>query len=436
MLSCSSEDPDIASISVLSTSLNGTAVGSTTMSNIPVATSVVVVFGTALDPAKFEQQISISPATTSQISYSNQSSKATIALMLEFETSYTIKILPGVVGANGSKLSEAIEISFTTVPDGTIHALPPCTSATNDCLNTMSIQGEGGAADFKFYSTYPLTEENAEWTDLKYAIIVVHGMNRDADNYFSYMATTLMQEELADEVILISPSFKINTEAIASEYFWSGNGWREGQNSQNAEKISSFGIIDAVAEQLANQTKFPALEKVVVTGHSSGALFTHLYAAANKAEPLYETIEFNYIVANSQFFYYPDEQRIKESNNQLYTPGGCAGYTLWPMGFGSVPPYVSSFTQTEFNNQFKDRAVTYLLGNGSDADPTLNTTDCTATLLGSSRFNRGVNMFQYMELSYPSNHSQQKVIVNGIGHDGQAMFQSPEFRALLSDILP
>jgi len=44
-------------------------------------------------------------------------------------------------------------------------------------------------------------------------------------------------------------------------------------------------------------------------------------------------------------------------------------------------------------------------------------------------------MFKFMELAYPGIHNQKKVIVNGIGHDGQGMYQSSEFKLLLTHLL-
>jgi ABC-type sugar transport system substrate-binding protein len=75
-----------------------------------------------------------------------------------------------------------------------------------------------------------------------------------------------------------------------------------------------------------------------------------------------------------------------------------------------------------------------LLGNGNQSDPSLNTSDCGAVLLGSTRYQRGENMFYFINQKFPDNNSKQ-VIVEGIGHNGQAMYQSTEFRDLLNDLL-
>ncbi|MEQ9592136.1 MAG: hypothetical protein RLN86_06030, partial [Cyclobacteriaceae bacterium] len=325
--------------------------------------------------------------------------------------------------------------SFTTAQDDVIRSMAPCTT-TGSCLRSVELQGSLGEGTFEFYSNYPIYEENAEWENLTQAIIVVHGASHDPDNYFSYLTSSLNAESLSESTVLISPFFRDTSTGSSDDFFWSGVTYRQGNQSSNSNKISSFEVIDALIDQLANTDRFPVMKKIIVTGHSSGAAFTHVYGGANTSESTHTEIEFKYVVANSQFFYYPDGQRINESNNQLYTPAGCPAYDFWPLGYNSPPPYLSGVTESNFNTQFVNRTIIYLLGNGSQSDPTLNTTDCQNTLQGSSRYLRGENMFRYMELAYPSANGHSKKIVNGIGHDGEGMYKSPEFRALLNELLP
>ena len=434
-ISCSDDDVETEALSVFSITMNG-ANFVDGMDNLPVSSSIAIVFSAAVNPAEFEKEFSISPAPASmQFSYANQSSKVTIDLALEFSTSYQMIIGTSPFGQKGERLDGAIFRTFTTMADGVIYSLPACTSATNDCLQTVTLTGNS-SGDVDFYSSFPIYEEMAAWENLEAAIIVVHGANRDADNYFNFLMSTLQANSLEQKVILIAPFFKNQQEASGNDFYWTNTGWRSGNNSLGTNAISSFEVVDKLIEQLADESHFPVLKKIIVTGHSSGALFTHLYAAANKVEATNPDLVFEYVPANSQYYYYPDGQRINESNNQLYIPAGCTGYDFWPAGFNIVPPYLSATDISAFNSQFINRSITYLLGNGTGSDPALNTTDCAATLLGSSRYNRGENMFRYLELVFPGgSHKHQKTIVNGIGHDGQGMYQSPEFRALLAQLL-
>jgi hypothetical protein len=431
-----SESEPAARIEILSATLNGANVSGINQ-NVQIAASIVLVFSSAVDPASFESAFSVdggqSPVDYS-IVYTNASSKATINMMLEYNTNYTVLIGTLPIGAKGERLQDAESFTFKTAVDNTIRSMPPCLN-TGDCLRSVELVGSQGNGTFEFYSNYPIYEENAEWENLTHAVIVVHGASHDPNNYYTWMTNTFNTESISENTILISPFFRNTSTGSSEDFYWANTDWRRGQQSSNSNKLSSFEAIDALIDQLANTDRFPVLEKIIVTGHSSGAAFSHVYAASNKSEANHPAIEFEYVVANSQFFYYPDSKRINETNNQLYTPTGCAGYDIWPLGYSAIPPYLTGVSSGTFNSQFVNRKVTYLLGNGSQSDPTLNTVDCENTLQGSTRYKRGENMYRYMELMYPGSHNHSRTIVNGIGHDGQGMYQSSEFKTLLTQLL-
>ena len=436
VFSCSKEDTPTPAINLFSATINGSSLVDG-MENVEPDAILELVFSASLDKTAFESALSISSASDTpalNFVYLSQASRVRVTMELQPGTTYTLRLDDRAIGQNGERLESSLERAFTTAGGGVITSLPPCTSGTGDCLETVMLTADG-TAGFQFYSSFPIYEPMAEWEDLRAAVIVVHGVNRNADDYFNYLMSSLKAEGLETSTVLISPFFKTAAEAGEGEFYWGGNGWREGQESANSARISSFGAVDQIIAQLADKARFPVLEKIIVTGHSSGGLFTHLFAAANRSEGAFPGISFEYIVANSQYFYYPDGRRIDENTNQLYTPTGCTGYSLWPIGFAIVPPYVSQADEATFNNHFVNRSVTYLLGNGNGPDGAFNDTDCFATLLGSTRYNRGENMFRYMELVYPGIHRHSRLIVEGIGHDGAGMYQSAEFRELLRGLL-
>lgn len=432
--SCTKEDNPSAKISLLSATLDGSSLVDG-LEGVDTEPNLILVFSKAIDVANFESAFSISPTpTTLNFQYASQSSRVTVQMSLAPETTYQMEILNGAIGEADERLEENFDYSFTTKADGTIYSLPPCTAAGNDCLQTL-VYEKNAIGELDFYSSFPILEENAEWLELEAAVIVVHGANRNADDYFSYMMTTLQQENLDEKVVLLAPHFKNDAEADGTKIYWTNTGWRSGNNSLDPTKVSSFELTDTLIGRLSDTIHFPVLKKIIVTGHSSGGLFTHLYSAANTTQDQFPNIKFDYICANSQYFYYPGDERIDETSNELFTPSGCSGYNFFPTGYNVVPPYVADIGQNDFNKHFIHRSLIYLLGNANTADPTLNTTDCFATLLGSTRFKRGENMYRYMELKYAGNHNHSKTIVNGIGHDGRSMYQSPEFRTLLQQIL-
>ena len=435
--SCGKEEPGQPStIDALSITINGSNL-TNGADQIPIMSTIVMVFSSAIIPTNFESEFSVTSASGPQpytLSYANANSKVNILLSMDYATTYTLQLGTGPIGINGEKLKDALEILFTTQEDDVIRSMAPCVSV-QDCKRKVMLNGSLGAGEFEFYSNYPIYLENAEWENLTQALIVVHGASHNPEDYYTYLTNTLNAESLSESTVLIAPFFRPDATNSPDDFYWSSTGWRDGKESSNTNKISSFQVIDELINQLSDKLRFPVLDQIIITGQSSGGLFTHVFAPANKSELIHPEISFDYIVSESQYFYYPDGRRVNESNNQLYTPAGCSGYEVWPFGFNSVPPYLASQNSNTFNQQFVDRSITYLLGNGNGSDGALNTTDCSATLLGSTRYQRGENMFHYMQLAFPGGHNHAKTVVNGISHDGSAIYQSPEFRALLNDLL-
>ncbi|XOV92689.1 MAG: Ig-like domain-containing protein [Bacteroidota bacterium] len=423
-------------ITILSSTINGYNTSGSHV-DIPVNISIELVFSSSINPAAFESFFSITSDGTNasySLSYSNATSKVTITGILEYNKTYKVSLDTELIGGKGEKLSTPLNFSFKTAEDNIIRYASPCVTL-GSCLRSVEMEGTQGKGTFEFYSNYPIYEVNARWENLTQAILVVHGASHNPDDYYTYLTNTLEGESLSTSTVLISPFFRNISTGFSEDFYWENTDWRRGEQSSNTNKISSFEVMDLLIEKLSDKELFPVLNKIIITGHSSGAAFTHVYAGADKAESVHSEISFEYIIANSQFFYYPNGQRINELSNELYTPEGCLSYDIWPLGYNSIPLYLSGVTSSDFNSQFVNRSIWYLLGNGNQSDPTLNITDCENTLQGSTRYKRGENMFRYMELVYPSIHNHSKTIVNGIGHDGSGMYQSSEFKTLLNKLI-
>ncbi|MCB0586470.1 MAG: Ig-like domain-containing protein [Phaeodactylibacter sp.] len=437
---CSKEEVVERPLSLLAITANGINLVDGAV-NVPVNATFELSFSAALDAEKFESAFSLATASGMAqpgFSYSNATSKVVVSASgLAFNTAYQLKVSGGVLGQNGEVLDKEVSLNFTTVDGGVVTEMEPCIAATGACLETAAITNEAGAAaNFEFYSSFPAYQENARWEKLKYAVIVAHGQNRDAGNYFTYLMATLRDEGLEDNTLLMAPFFKSASGAGSGDLHWNTSGWREGQNSDDATGISSFEVVDQLLARLADKAHFPVLEKVIITGHSSGALFTQAYAAANQAEGLYPDVEFHYIVANSQYFYYPDDVRYDESTGQFVEPAGCPAFNHWPLGFVDPPDYLSGVEENTVDQQIVERQVVYLLGSSdTSTSGTLNTADCEAVFLGSNRFKRGEHLYSLMQANHSDAHNSRKIVVNGVGHDAQAMYQSMAFRTLLRELL-
>lgn len=427
-------------LSLLSVQVGGQALTDGAI-NIPLHAAIELTFSGALDPARFEAALSLSgpdKPLSFTVAYANAGSKAILSLQgLDYDLRYTLRLSTQPIGKQGEALSTALNIGFSTLARGPVTAMAPCATATAPCSQRLTLHTQNGARGYlHFYGTYPLYEENTRWANLKYAVIVLHGQNRDADAYFDYLLSALRRQNLLDSTILLSPFFKADTDAGASDLYWSNTAWRSGLPATGADNSSNpLNLLDSLVNRLANKDRFPALRSILITGHSSGALLAQLYALANRAENTHGSLRFHYAVANTQYYYYPDERRVNENTGVLYVPANCPAYQDWPLGYRSPAPYLSGVAKTTVDRQLGERSITYVLGNGTAADPTLNTSDCEATLLGSTRYKRGENYFLHLQNTYGQNLKSQKIIVQGVSHDGLGVYASPEFQVYLRSVL-
>lgn len=440
LAACGDEEPENPSLTLLSITANGTPLVDGTI-NVATEVTFELVFSSALEASRFVPAFSLSsssgPVTDLTISYTNAASKAVISTTLENSTDYQLRVSAGMLGQNDGILAQAIERNFTTRDDGTITELAPCISASSDCLGSLPISdGAGSQGNFQFYSSFPLDLNNARWENLTSAVIVLHGLNRDADNYFSYMMSSLRAEDLEEQTLLLAPYFKDASAAQTGELYWNDSGWREGQASDSPTSISSFAVLDQLLDVLGDQARFPVLETIVIAGHSSGALFAHAYAAASDRADQLSAIDFRFVVANSQYFYYPLDVRY-DADSGTFTPvSGCSAFNHWPLGFVNPPSYLDGISKATVDERITTRQVTYLLGNQDVVTTgTLNTSDCEAVVLGENRFRRGENIFRLLETNFATTQQSEKVVVDGVGHNGQNMFQSTEFVNWLRAVL-
>ena len=432
-MSCNNDDDAIDKLAIYSASINGTDF-SNELSNIPLNGTIEIAFSHVLNPDTFNQALSLSDPQ-GEANYTailgNANSKAIVSYSgLNLGSSYTISVDQGAIGENGESLNTGFSKSFATTSE-VEEKKTPCTSASEECIQNIEIS-EG--LTFEFYSSFDIiSDADFVWEDIEEVVFAVHGQNRDANEYFRYMTHSVGDIGKLESTLVISPYFKDEANASNGELFWDTN-WREGATSANTEAdISSFTVLDKIVEYLTDSEKFPNLKKIKFAGHSSGAALIQHYAIVNTSESNYPDYKFQYIVANNQYFYYPDGRRYNENTNDFYTPTDCTGYDFWPYGYETAPAYVDGMTQEDLLQQQISRTTIYLLGtDDTETEGTLNTTDCAAVLLGSNRLERGRNIFNYFETFYAAENNQETIEVPNVGHDANAMFNSDAFKDILN----
>src|ERR1035438_5668340 len=181
----------------------------------------------------------------------------------------------------------------------------PCITATDACTGWVTLAG--GPSRSMVYRTYSLDARNEKITR---ALVVIHGTNRDADNYYrNALAAAFLADALNDTVVIVpriaSADRGCHDELAAHEvsYSCSGDSWRSGGTAINFDKLTSFDFVDEIMRKLAKRQAFPNLKEIVLAGHSAGGQFVTRYEMSNR---IHETLglPLTYVVAN------PDRKNV------------------------------------------------------------------------------------------------------------------------------
>ena len=316
----------------------------------------------------------------------------------------------------------------------------------------LKLNLEGNLLQIPYYANYNLDSVHP---GIRKAIVVIHGMNRNAGDYYRNMLKAAsMSSAYTDSLLIIAPQFleQVDLDALgldASFLYWS-SGWKSGSNSKDLSsdprpaRISSYAVLDTLMMRLT--TLFPNLKTIVFAGHSAGGQLANRYSASSPVAGIlckkYQ-ISTRFLVANPSSYLYLDNQRpIQGTVDQFRVPAnGCSGYNDWRYGLENLYTYPDRFGADSIRQMFKKRQVIYLLG-GNDTDPYSSSLDqsCQAELQGNYRLERGTAYFNYLKHYYGDEITQTQKIdtVPDVGHDNYLMFSSAEGRYYLfmSDPVP
>ena len=296
---------------------------------------------------------------------------------------------------------------------------------------------------------------NKAWTPadlrgIKRVVIMLHGAQRDADQYYETLATLLAHNPaLAPETLIVAPKFAgtIDT-GFGALPAWRKASWEDGENSVSAKErpapVSSFQVLDDLLSQMNDRKLLPALENIVLAGHSGGAQLVQRYAVLNMADgPIQRNgVNLRYVVANPSSYHYlrAERPRAYGKGYDRYERGICPTYNQYKYGPDRLPGYSKETDESKLFVRYAARNVTYLLGS-ADNNPEHRLLDksCGAEAHGATRLARGLAYFRYEVLlakqgahPLPLRHSAFEVI--GVDHDQKNMFGSQcGVQALLGD---
>ena len=303
-----------------------------------------------------------------------------------------------------------------------------CTSAVPGCLERVNL---GAGRRLPVYRTHALATGDAS---VNRAVIVVHGIDRDADAYFNTMVQALRTAAVLDSVIVVAPHFQtLDDGPLADEPTWSSEGWKQGDLSAAESplaRISSFAAVDTLVRIFADRSRFPRLKSIVITGHSAGGQFTHRYAGTSPGVEGLSGLLIRFVVANPSTYLWLRGERPTASSFALPDTAACRDWNDWPYGLSNRNTYAKAADDATIRSRLTSRDVRILLGSADTLTSNLDMS-CGGNLQGSRRYDRGNALVRFMGQYFPGNGHAQAV-APGIGHSSSGMYGSAAGQAALT----
>ena len=303
----------------------------------------------------------------------------------------------------------------------------------------------GGGSVLPTFSSHALEVPHP---DIETAVIVIHGLQRNADVYYAAMQAAVRKADAAgltraDTTVVIAPQFLIEVDAQHHRLpsyaaRWTTGACKGGEAALGpVSRPGSFAVLDVLLETLAERARFPALRRIVIAGHSAGGQVLHRYAVVGRGDAATAGagLDVRYIVANPSTYLYLTAERPTDGDGFApYDAARCPGFDDYRFGLKNAPASVLTRPIDAITRDYTARRVIYLLGT-ADNDPNHRVLDrsCPAMAQGPHRLARGEAYHRYVlhHLGPDAARTHRKVLVQGVGHDNAAMFSSPVGQAAL-----
>lgn len=311
--------------------------------------------------------------------------------------------------------------TMTVEPDPVEPERPvPCTSGNATCAERVEIVS---GRFLPVFSTHLLSEGDA---DVTRGLIVIHGNGRDADTYFETGVVAAATAGVASSTATVAPHFQtIEDGPEADEPYWSSAGWKRGNLSRPegpSPRVSSYAALDRIVDAFLNSSRFPALQEIVVAGHSAGGQVVHRYAATTEHKSTGSGIPIRYVVTNPSTYLYLRPERENGSGAFLVPDTDCTDYDDWHYGLANRNNFAERLEPDSIRAQLVRHDVRILLGDADTATASLDVS-CGADLQGPRRYHRGRTLVRFMNEMY-AGHAHREMIVPGVGHSSRSMWMS------------
>jgi hypothetical protein len=284
---------------------------------------------------------------------------------------------------------------------------------------------------------------NATHPEITRALIIIHGKSRNVEGNFQSAKRAADASDARSSTIIVAPQFLREVDIPANHLGtkvlrWSHGEWSAGEDAMAPVPLSSFSVIDAIVQRLGDRQHFPALQQIVIVGHSAGGQIVQRYAIVGHAPKalLAASIQVRFVVANPSSFFYFDDVRPGPGRTLAPFTGrpACGRFDRWRYGPRDAPDYVGDVSFESLERTYAASDVIYLQGT-ADIDPNHPDLDktCAGEAQGANRYERGYAYFRYMNARHPDSSTQQFWQVPDVAHDEPKMFNSDCGLAALFD---
>jgi pimeloyl-ACP methyl ester carboxylesterase len=167
--------------------------------------------------------------------------------------------------------------------------------------------------------------------DATRAIVIVHGVLRDADYYYDTGIIAAAAAHQLDRTLVIAPQFveakDLKDHNLPQDTLrWSGR-WPGGSDAESPAPVSTYDVFDAMIARLADRQHFPRMKDIVVMGHSAGGQIVQRYAIVGNAPQLDPGphVPVRLIISNpSSYLYFTDWRP--------FPPANCPDFDRWRYG--------------------------------------------------------------------------------------------------------
>ena len=284
----------------------------------------------------------------------------------------------------------------------------------------------------------------AQPTTVKHAVVMLHGVLRNPDNYYLPARRVLDRKSLFTTVALISPGFDDRASAPKEMQHLAlfGSHWKHGDfgglNPDDPNnKLSSFHAMDRVLVDLTRT--YPQLKRITLIGHSAGAQFVDRYSVLSSIAARVPGVAFEFVALAPSTVLYPSELRpeVDEKQNLTFSvPSGARDYNEYPYGLS-----VSPLLERLIKNPAADRArlidkllhrdIVFAVGCEDTTSAYLDRCR-SADAQGPNRYARLKYFVEFLKTTYHST-SNRLLPIAGVGHYSQKLIRSKEMSEFFSD---